>query len=384
MKKQGLKVKSLYINISNRVGFVRLMLFFTIQYSLFLLTACGGNKTNLSDADGDTIPLHYARNLTIVEYPDYTKVAIRNPWDTTRVLNSYTLVKEKKGLKGEVVVPLKNAAVFTSVHCSLLMELGCGEKIGGICEPEYIHIPYVHKRLEEGRIINLGNGMEPNLERIMSLQPDAIMLSPFENSGGYGRLERMGIPIIECAEYMESTPLGRAEWIRFYGRLFGKAELVDSLFLQTERSYLQFREQASKAQQKPRLICETPQSGYWYVPGGQSTMGILYQDAGADYLFHDIEGSGSTALSIERVLDRALTAQVWLIKHHGKLSREQIVQDVPALCKIPAKISLCDTFSSCFYEETPFHPDLLLGNLIQILHPELGVQVKKAYFCPLE
>lgn len=354
--------------------------------ALVLMAACSGLKGNGGESteQGDTIPMRYARNLTIVEYPQYTQVTIRNPWDTTRVLNSYTLVKEKQGLKGEVVVPLKNVAVFTSVHCSLLIELGCQERIGGICEPEYIHIPYVHKRLKEGSIIDLGNGMEPNLERIMALQPDAIMLSPFENSGGYGRLERMGIPIIECAEYMEGTPLGRAEWIRFYGRLVGKAELVDSLFLQTELSYLQLKEAASKAKLKPRLICETPQSGYWYVPGGQSTMGIMYQDAGADYLFHDVEGSGSTALSIERVLDRALTAQVWLIKHHGRLSREQIVQDVPALRNIPARISLCDTFTSCFYEETPFHPDLLLGNLIQILHPELGIEVKKAYFCPLE
>lgn len=348
------------------------------------LVACGGHQVGKETADGVTLNLRYARNLTIVEYPQYTQVIIRNPWDTTRVLNSYTLVKEPQGKKGEVVVPLKKVAVFTSVHCSLLMELGCKERIGGICEPEYIHIPYIHKGLKEGRIIELGNGMNPNLERIMALQPDAIMLSPFENSGGYGRLERMGIPIIECAEYMESTPLGRAEWIRFYGRLVGKAELVDSLFLQIERSYLQFKEAASKAQQKPRLICETPQSGYWYVPGGQSTMGIMYQDAGADYIFHDIEGSGSTALSIERVLDRALTAQVWLVKHHGLLSREQIVQDVPALRNIPAKIWLCDTYNTCFYEETPFHPDVLLSNLIQILHPELGIKAGKAYFCPLE
>ena len=107
--------------------------------------------------------MRYARNLTIVEYPQYTQVTIRNPWDTTQVLNSYTLVKEKQGLKGEVVVPLKKAAVFTSVHCSLLMELGCQECIGGICELEYIHIPYVHKGVEEGRIIDIGNGMEPNL-----------------------------------------------------------------------------------------------------------------------------------------------------------------------------------------------------------------------------
>jgi len=367
-----------------RKSFVITLLRYYVITIVVGLTACEGNRVGQAGAGGDTLNLRYARNLTIVEYPQYTQVTILNPWDTTRVLNSYTLVKEPKGKKGEVVVPLKNAAVFTSVHCSLLMELGCQECIGGICELEYIHIPYVHEGVKEGSIIDLGNGMEPNLERIMDLQPDAIMLSPFENSGGYGRLERMGIPLIECAEYMENSPLARAEWIRFYGRLFGKAELVDSLFAQVEQSYLQLREAASKAKQKPRLICEMPQSGYWYVPGGKSTMGIMYRDAGADYLFHDIEGSGSTALSIERVLDRALTAQVWLIKHHGPLTKEQIVQDVPALRNVPANIYLCDTFSSGFYEQTPFHPDVLLRNLIHILHPELGVKEEKAYFCPLE
>ena len=351
---------------NERMKSVKLILILLLVWGL---VACSGHQVGKETADGDTLNLRYARNLTIVEFPNYTQVTIRNPWDTTRVLNSYTLVKEPQGQKGEVVVPLKNVGVFTSVHCSLMMELGCQDCIGGICELEYIHIPYVQKGVKEGRIIDLGNGMEPNLERIMDLQPDAIMLSPFENSGGYGRLERMGIPLIECAEYMEGTPLARAEWIRFYGRLFGKAEL---------------KEKASHTAQQPRLICETPQSGYWYVPGGNSTMGIMYRDAGADYLFHDIEGSGSTALSIERVLDRALTSQVWLIKHHGPQSREQIVQDVPALRNIPARIWLCDTFSSGFYEQTPFHPDVLLRNLIQILHPELGVDVKKAYFCPLE
>ena len=351
---------------------------------ILVLISCAGNKTNQADAEGDTIRMRYAHNLTMVEFPSYTRVTIRNPWDTTRVLNSYTLVKEPMGLENEVVVPLRKAAVFTSVLCSLLMELGCENSIGGICELEYIHIPYIHKGVSEGSIIDLGNGMEPNLERVMALHPDALMPTPFENSGGYGRLERMGIPIIECAEYMESTPLSRAEWIRFYGRLFGKAEMADSLFQETERSYLRLKEITSHAQQKPRLICETPQSGYWYVPGGQSTMGIMYRDAGANYPFQDVEGAGSSPLSIERVLDRALTAQAWLIKHHGSLTHEQIVQDVPALRNIPAKIWLCDTFTSGFYEETPFHPDRLLGNLIQILHPELGVKAEKMYFCPLE
>ena len=363
---------------------LRALLWATITSLIVACTSAPRGGQTASNDEGDTLALRYARNLTLVQFEDRIEVSLRNPWDTTRLLHHYVLVPASTGREGEVIVPLHRAAVFTSVHCGLLQELGVQDAVGGVCELEYIHLPYVQQGVSQGRIANLGNGMEPNIERIMDLQPDALMPSPFENSGGYGRLERLGIPIIECAEYMEVSPLARAEWIRFYGRLFGVAERADSLFLAIEQSYLSLCEQVARAQSHPRLLAEKPQSGHWYVPGAQSTMGQMYRDAGAQYLFHDLEGSGSTPLSIEHVLDRALTADVWLVKHHGPITRQQICEDVPSLGRITAPLWLCDTQQSGFYEETPFHPERLLSNLINILHPELAIQVEKSYFCPLE
>ena len=266
-----------------------------------------------------------------------------------------------------------------------MMELNRPEIIGGVCEIEYIHVPYVQKGVSEGRIIDLGNGMSPNVERMMDLQPDAILTTPFENSGGYGRLERIGIPIIECADYMESSPLARAEWVRFYGRLFGRAKEADSLFQAVETAYTTIRKRvAAETKKRPRLLVETPQGSHWYVPGGSSTMGRLYQDAGADYIFSSISGAGSTPLSIEQVLERGMDAQVWILKHHGPVDLRQLRKDYPALARINAPMYLCDTSTSLFCEETPYHPERLLQNLVNICHPELAYPTDYLYFCPLE
>lgn len=356
--------------------------------ALLTIFSCTQNRTLENTAGGDTIPMSHATNLLMVEYPDYTSVEMRNPWDTTKVLHRYLLTSSPTlvhGKEGTIVrIPLQNAAVFTSVHCALVQELGAANSIGGVCDLDYIHLPFVQEGVAEGRIADLGSGIDPSLEHIMELEPDALCVSPFENSGGYGRLEQLGIPIIECADYMETSPLARAEWVRFYGRLFGKAELADSMYEEISRQYRSLTEQVTKAKSHPSLICEIPSSGHWYLPGGESTMGQMYRDAGARYLFADIAGAGSKAMSMELVLDRAQEADVWLIKHHGELIRSQIIQDMPLLSRLNASMWLCDTSRSGFYEETPFHPELLLANLVQIFHPELGVIAEKSYFCPLK
>lgn len=350
--------------------------------------SCHQGNTNTPTEDGDTIAMNYAHNLTMVQYEGYTDVRIRNPWDTTKILHHYLLTSDPASLQGKegtiVRIPLQKAAVFTSVHCALIQELGKTNSIGGICDLNYIHLPFIQQGVLEGRIADLGSGMDPSIEHIMDLSPDALMPSPFENSGGYGRLEQLGIPIIECADYMESSPLARAEWIRFYGRLFGVTERADSLYGKICEQYQQLAQQAAKAGTHPRLICESPSSGHWYLPGGESTTGQMYRHAGANYLFSDLPGAGSRPMSLEQVLDRAQTADVWLLKHHGAITRSQIIQDTPLLAQITAQMWLCDTSTSGFYEETPFHPERLLASLIEILHPEFGIKAEKSYFCPLE
>ena len=136
-----------------------------------LLSACSGNGSNGHIEAGDTLTLRYARNLTIVDFPDHTEVTLRNPWDTTSVLGSYC-----------ITTPLKNIGVFSSVHLALFHELQADDAVGGICDLEFCNLPYYRKAVAEGRIANLVNCVQPSLEQIINLNPDALLPSPFENS----------------------------------------------------------------------------------------------------------------------------------------------------------------------------------------------------------
>ena len=186
------------------------------------LLSCGGSSDQ--QGGGDKMPFKYASLISITEYDGYTVATIGNPWEDGKALHTYVLVPRNKQLpfhlpKGTVIrTPLKRAVVFTTVHCSLLMDLGCRDKIAGVADLKYIKIPWIQKQVKQGRISDCGDGMSPVIEKIIDLHPDAILLSPFENSGGYGKLEDLDIPLVECAEYMEVSPLARAEWMRFYGR----------------------------------------------------------------------------------------------------------------------------------------------------------------------
>lgn len=330
---------------------------------------------------GDTIPMAYAANLLMVERGGDIDVTMKDPWHEGRILAHYLLTADTTREGKDVIhVPLRRAAVFSSVHCALFHELGALSSVRGVCDLQYNPLPYIHSGVESGRISHLGNSVEPNLERLIDMMPDAILRSPYEQNGGYGKLGKLNIPLVECADYMEVSALARAEWIRFYGRLVGKAELADSIFQGVASRYQQLKQQAGHSSQRPRLICEAPYNGQWFMPAGGSPMGQMYADAGADYLFSDIPGTGSAPLSIEHVLERALGSEIWLVKTYGLQSKAQLVADTPLLRGIRAQVWTCDPYEMKFYEETPFHPDLLLENLVALLHPQLGISPVREYF----
>lgn len=343
------------------------LIFFIALLSSILLS-CRNGKTGGAQG-GDTIVFRHAHFVTAIKQGKKVQIDIRNPWDTASTLRSIC-----------VTVPIKCAAVYTATHAALLAELGLTEHIGGMFDTQYIMHKEIREALEQGKIRNLGTSNAANLEQIMDLQPDLLMPSPYENQGGYGRLEQMGIPILECADYMEVSPLARAEWIRVYGILFGVEKKADSLFNAIENKYETLKTLAQKTKNKPRLLTERPISGTWHVPCGESTTGILYRDAGADYIFSYLPGSGANAMSIEMVLDKGMSADLWLIKSFGPINKEQIIKDCPPTKHIPARLMVCNTMEVPFFEETPFHPEYLLENLIAILHPELGIAPQRSYF----
>ena len=364
---------------------------------VLLLSACGGgSKTSSLQAEGDTVRMKYSSLLQIVKHADYTVVTIRNPWDTLKVLHTYLLANREKPLpehlpEGTIVrTPLQKSVIYSSVHCSLWSELDELKGIGGVCGLEYIKLPQIQEGCRNGSIVNVGNSMNPDIERIIDLRPDAILLSPFENSGGYGRVGKLNIPIIECADYMETSALGRAEWMRLYGLLLGKEAQADSLFAGIEKEYLTLTQQVkSQNLKRPTVISEMKNSSAWYIPGGNSTMGRLYQDAGADYVFAYLSNSGSVPLAFETVFDRGGNADIWLIKYNQPQDKtySELERDYAPYARFKAfqdrKVYGCNTNHVPFYEESPFHPELLLKDLIKIFHPELLPDYDLKYFSNL-
>ena len=267
-----------------------------------------------------------------------------------------------------VRTPVTSSVVFTGPHCQLMYELGCKNAISGVCDKNYINIPDIRKR-----VVDCGSSMQPDIERIISLKPEALLVSPFENSGGYGKLDKLHIPIIEAADYMETSPLGRAEWMKFYGMLFDKN--ADSLFTHIEQDYQHLKVVAKKLPQGLSVLTERKTGSVWYVPGGQSTIGILLKDANARYVFEDDLHSGSLAMSPEQILSKGKDIDVWAFKYFGgtPLTRAQLLQEYDGYkalhCFANPQIYEVDTSTEPYFELTSFHPEILLREFILLSHP---------------
>ena len=393
-----------------------------------LMAACQGGKTAAADAEaGDTLEMKYAKLLTIVKHGDgeetsgvaegidyqYAEAIIANPWKAGTMLHRYILIP--KGEEGDKTVamlakrrstgarcttdtvrtPVERSAVFIAPHCQLMYELGCQQAIRGVCDLDYINISDVKKRVAfsgntsaQNPIVDCGSSMAPDIERIIALKPEAILVSPFENSGGYGKLDKLHIPIIEAADYMESSPLGRAEWMKFYGMLFGNEEgksngisgscesKADSLFAKIEKEYLKLKAEAGKLPKGLSILTERKTGNVWYVPGGQSTIGILLKDANARYIFSDDQHSGSLAMSPEQILAKGKQVDVWAFKYFGgaPLSQAQLLQEYDGYKALAAfsqgNIYQVDTSTVPYFELTSFHPELLLREFIILAHGE--------------
>ena len=358
---------------------------YTLLFAVSLLS-CAGHHTKDQAEEGDTLAFHYARLITLVEHDGYTVAEISNPWKPGKLLHRYYLVPRTSDLRpqtsdfpdGTVIeIPIQRAPVFTTVHCALLTELGLGNHIVAVADAKYIKVPYIQEQIKAGRVVDCGNGLNPVVEKIMDVKPEAIMLSPFENSGGYGKTEEIGIPLIECAEYMETSPLARAEWMRFYGLLFGVADKADDLFHQVDSSYVALKQQAAEAGEGRSVVVDKITGSVWYMPGGRSTIGQMLQDAGGRYPWASDTQSGSLSLPFETVLERAGESDVWLLRYSADhdLRQAELLSEFHGYKQLKAfrqhEVYGCNVEQSYFYEDTPFHPDRLLCDFLQILHPDI-------------
>lgn len=341
--------------------------------------------------------MHYAHHLTMIDHGDHIEAQLRNPWDTTLTLQTLFLVHRDSIIPmiakdGVIIrVPLQKSIVYTSVHNSLIYDLGASDAIAGVCDSKYISSDAITGFIESGKIADCGMSTSPDVERLIMLSPDALLLSAYENSSDHDKVAQLGIPIIDCIDYMEISPLAGAEWMRFFGRLYGKGETADSLFNATERAYLKLKELATTTESRPTIIHDIIYGATWSMPTKNSTTGILIEDAGGKNPFDSHTKMGSVQLSPEEVLYTSGNAEYWLIRHatDSKLTYSQLGSDNPLYTQFRAfenrKILSFNLNETTYFDDLAFHPDRILAEYISIIHPELIIQDSiKHYYSPLQ
>lgn len=368
--------------------------------ALLSVYACGGKRTGSVAQGGDTVRMEYAKHITIVKHDGYTTAELSNPWRKDGVLHRYVLVSRKdsarmaskvSAMDGTVVyTPVGRGVMFSAPHCYLMGEIGAADAVSGVCDLNYINLSYLHKAVSEGRVADCGNGMSPSVERIVSVSSDALFVTPFEGVN-YGQLANIGVPLVECADYMETSALGRAEWMKFYGMLVGRENEADSLFAVVKRNYADYKGRAMKSALRPRVITERVVGGVWYCPGGESSMGQLLRDAGVDYVFADDKHSGSLSLSPEKVIEKAATADWWLFVNSGagNLDRNGLLTEYSGYKMIKAYreghiLECVPSMSNPYFEQISFRPDFLLADFISWFHPELYISPSAHYYKLME
>lgn len=354
-----------------------------------MLTACHtpapGDPLEPSDAS-----TRYASLLQMQDVDaSMTVCRIMNPWQPERIAIQYLLTKgetdaetlermeHRFGRMQVLRVPLQRQTISASCHAWLLNELEALSSIRVMCDANYVRVREMTRMLDDGTVADGGNSMSPNAEVIRAAGSDAIWISPYEGASQQIMSTLLpDIPIIYCADYMETGPLARAEWMRFYGRLVDKAAKADSLFSAVEKHYEELtgmhdtEKNAGSNTSGKKLLADLPYGSTWYVAGGRSTLGTMYKDAGFCYPWADDVHGGSLALAPEAVFEKAHDADIWLFKYNSAdndMTLTELTAQNPLFVQIKAVMDKnvygCNTSNNDYFDVTPFRPDLLMEEL---------------------
>lgn len=345
-----------------------------------IAAACSRNGSSDSAEGGDTLTTE-ARLLTLIGHDGWTMAEIHNPWDTAAPPARYALVERGKKSpdlpKGitRLEVPIERSAVFSSVHGGIIERLGTASAITAVADAPYFRSPAIRKGISSGKIADAGPSTAPSVELIIAAAPQVILVSPMQDSD-LGAVTGCGIPVLKMADYMEQTPIARAEWIKLIGTLYGRTENAYTHFDSVKAAYHRLAAMASRAPERPVVLTEMMYSGVWYVPGGASYKAMMLHDAGADYPWSDNCSTGSLPLGFADVYASAHDADIWLVTSYGPVtSLDNLLHDEPRYRRIKAAATggvwCADTKTHPMFDEFPFSPELLLGDYVYIFHPSL-------------
>ena len=267
---------------------------------------------------------------------------------------------------------------MTSLQLSNFIKLGAEDKVVGITSTRHLFNKTINNQLKEGKTAKIGIEGNFDNEVIMSINPDLILISPFKR-GGYETMKDIGIPLIPHLGYKEMTPLGQAEWIKFVGLLLGIEQEANEKFLAIENRYNELKELTAegKVQKRPVVFSGEIHGGNWYAVGGKSFLAQLFKDAGADYFLKDDDRSGGVTLDFETVYNQADEADYWRIvnSYPGIYTYKSLKDQDPRYADFRAfkekGVIYCNMKEKPFYESMPTEPEVVLGDLLHIFHPNL-------------
>jgi len=371
-----------------KLSFFSYLLFFFV----YSLVSCGNKTAKAKDAQtSDTLALKYADGFAVKYFPNYKEVIVYSPWVKGTVYARYYLVKNLKtktpanGTK--VKIPLKTMAATSVTHFEFLSLLGEINIVTGVCSPNIIYNKEINRRVGEGKITDLGDAFSMNVEKTFQLNPGAVMMSGYnQNDPCAKRVSQAGIPVIFNNEWMETSLLARAEWIKFVSAFFNKEKLADSIFSGIDKRYTEIKKKAVGVKIKPTIMEGSNFRGTWYMPAGRSFMGRLFADAGACYYFSNDTTTGSLPLNVESVLKNFAQTDVWLNCSFSSLSELVKADNKHALFR-PVVLKQVYNFNkrklpsgaNDFWESAVARPDLLLSDVIAILHPDILPGYKLVY-----
>ena len=362
----------------------------------FLFVACAPKTQEIKEkTQGDNLMRH-ARNISVYERDYGYRMEVICPWDTTLSLGSFAIVKDTtkavdKDVKGVLKAPVQSVISFSATQWAVFLRLGEIDRVKGILEGRFVNDSTMRALLAQEKVYDIGTEAAADIERMIQLHPDALLYSPYFD-GNQGGLNVTGAVLFPFADYMENTPLGRAEWIRIIGILAGCEDKADVWFDDIERLYNALATLCADVEHRPTVFSDLAFNGQWYVAGGRSYMAKLFADAGADYIWKDNPSTASVPMDAETILAKAQKAEYWRVINSNPfpMTYESLGKESPVYPLFDAfknhQIIVCDILSTGYFEQSQCEPDLLLADFIYFFHPELltgeweGYQPKYYHF----
>ena len=330
--------------------------------------------------------MRHARNVAVYETSYGHLMEIRNPWDSTECLGRFALVNDDVGIGTfpetslptditPIQIPVQSVVSFSATQWSVFMRLGEIDRVKGILEGRYVHDSTMQSLLASGGMCDLGTENAIDCEKLIQLQPDIILYSPYFD-GNQDNLKICDAVLFPFADYLENTPLGRAEWIRVIGLLSGHQQEANAWFDTIEMNYNSLKNNCSSVSERPSVFSDLAFNGQWYIAGGQSYIARLFADAGANYIWKDNASPASFPLDPETILSKAQHADFWRIVNssstsmtYDDLERENPIYPLFDACK-NHKVIVCDIREVGYFENSQIEPDILLADFIYFFHPE--------------